>query len=251
MSKIQKNQPNTCKTFLSKAKQYQSSSFLENDNLKTPQVYLEPKARTEKIIELLEKQYPNAKTALNYANPLEILVATMLSAQTTDVQVNIVTQKLFKKFRSAEDYANAEIKELEQDIHSTGFYHNKAKNLQNCCRLLVEKFHSQVPKTMEELIELPGVARKTANIVLYNAFGITAGIAVDTHVTRLSKRLGLTEQKEQNKIERDLMQITPKIKWMPLTDLLIFHGRQICIAKKPKCEICSLSKICPSAFTFG
>ena len=224
---------------------------MENDNLKTPQVYLEPKARTEKTIELLEKQYPNAKTVLNYTNPLEILVATMLSAQTTDVQVNIVTQKLFKKYRSAEDYAKAEIKELEQDIHSTGFYHNKAKNLQNCCRLLVEKFHSHVPKTMEELIELPGVARKTANIVLYNAYGITAGIAVDTHVNRLSQRLGLTEQKEQNKIELDLMQITPKEKWMPLTDLLIFHGRQICMAKKPKCEICILNKICPSAFTFG
>jgi endonuclease-3 len=175
----------------------------------------------------------------------------MLSAQTTDIQVNIVTQKLFKKYRAPQEYANADIKELEQDIRSTGFYHNKARNLQNCCRLLVEKFHSQVPKTMEELIELPGVARKTANIVLYNAFGITAGIAVDTHVTRLSKRLGLTEQKEQNKIERDLMQITPKIKWMPLTDLLIFHGRQICIAKKPKCEICILNKICPSAFTFA
>jgi endonuclease III len=239
------------KTFLSKAKQYQSSSFLENDNLKTPRIYLDPKTRTERIIELLEKQYPNAKTALNYTNPLEILVATILSAQTTDVQVNIVTQKLFKKYHTPQDYANTDLKELEQDIHSTGFYHNKARNLQNCCRLLVEKFHSQVPNTMEELLELPGVARKTANIVLYNAYGITAGIAVDTHVTRLSQRLGLTEQKEQNKIERDLMQITPKEKWMPFTDLLIFHGRQICMAKKPKCEMCILNEMCPSAFTFG
>ncbi len=175
----------------------------------------------------------------------------MLSAQTTDVQVNIVTQRLFKKYLTPQDYANTDLKELEQDIHSTGFYHNKAKNLQNCCRLIVEKFHSQVPMTMEELLELPGVARKTANIVLYNAYGITAGIAVDTHVNRLSQRLGLTEQKEQNKIEQDLMQITPKAKWMPLTDLLIFHGRQICTAKKPKCEMCILNKICPSAFTFA
>jgi endonuclease III len=219
--------------------------------LKRPEIYLEPKPRTEKIITLLEKQYPNAKTALNYTNPLEILIATMLSAQTTDVTVNIVTKTLFKKYHTPEDYANADIKELEQDIHSTGFYHNKAKNLQNCCRLLVEKFHSQVPKTMDELIELPGVARKTANIVLYNAYGTVVGIAVDTHVTRLSQRLGLTEQKDQNKIEKDLMQIAPKEKWMELTDLLIFHGRQVCMAKKPKCAVCVLNKICPSAFTFG
>jgi endonuclease-3 len=175
----------------------------------------------------------------------------MLSAQTTDVTVNIVTKTLFKKYHTAQDYANADIKEIERDIHSTGFYHNKARNLQNCCKLLIEKFHSQVPKTMEELLELPGVARKTANIVLYNAFGITAGIAVDTHVTRLSQRLGLTLQKDQNKIEHDLMQLLPKEKWMELTDLLIFHGRQVCVAKKPKCEICVLNKICPSAFTFG
>ncbi len=219
--------------------------------MKTPEIYLEPKERNAKVIELLEKLYPNAKTALNYKTPLEILVATMLSAQTTDVRVNIVTQTLFKKYQNAKDYADADIKELEQDIHSTGFYHNKAKNLKACCQLLVEKFHSQVPKTMEELLELPGVARKTANIVLYNAYGVTAGIAVDTHVMRLSQRLGLTESKEQNKIEQDLMAITPKEKWMPLTDLLIFHGRQVCTAKKPRCDICVLNKICPSAFCFG
>ena len=217
--------------------------------MKTPEIHLEPKQRVEKIIELIEKQYPNAKTALNFTNPLEILLATILSAQTTDVTVNIVTKNLFKKYRTAEDYVNADTVELEEVIHSTGFYHNKAKNLQKCCQLLVEKFHSQVPKTMEELLELPGVARKTANIVLYNAFGITAGIAVDTHVTRLSQRLGLTQQKDPNKIEQDLMQITPKEKWMPLTDLLIFHGRNVCKAKKPHCEVCVLNKICPSAFT--
>jgi endonuclease-3 len=219
--------------------------------MKTPEIYLEPKPRTLKIIELLEKQYPNAKTALNYTSPLEILVATMLSAQTTDVQVNTVTQTLFKKYLTPQDYANADIKELEKDIHSTGFYHNKARNLQNCCRLLVEKFHSQVPKTMEELIELPGVARKTANIVLYNAYDAIDGIAVDTHVRRLSERLGLTQQKDQDKIEQELMQLTPKEKWMKLTDLLIFHGRKVCSAKKPQCQTCVLNKICPSAFTFG
>jgi endonuclease III len=224
---------------------------LESDDVKTPEIYFESKQRVEKIIELLERQYPNAKTALNFTNPLEILVATILSAQTTDVTVNIVTKNLFKKYRTAEDYANANIVELEQVIHSTGFYHNKAKNLQKCCQLLVEKFHSQVPKTMEELIELPGVARKTANIVLYNAYGTTAGIAVDTHVMRLSQRLGITQQKDQNKIEQDLMKITPKDKWMPFTDLLIFHGRKVCMAKKPQCEVCVLNKICPSAFTFN
>ena len=167
--------------------------------MKKPEIYLEPKQRVAKIIELLEKQYPDAKTALNYSNPLEMLVATMLSAQTTDAQVNKVTQSLFKKYHTPEDYANADIKELEQDIHSTGFYHNKARNLQNCCRMLVEKFHSQVPKTMEELLELPGVARKTANIVLNNSYGIIAGVAVDTHVHRLSQRLGLNRKRRRSK----------------------------------------------------
>jgi endonuclease-3 len=219
--------------------------------MKKLEIYLEPKQREAKIIELLEKQFPNAKTALNYSNPLEILVATMLSAQTTDERVNLVTQKLFKKYRTPEDYANVDIKELEQDIRSTGFYHNKARNLKNCCQLLIEKYNSQVPKTMEELLELPGVARKTANIVLYNAYGVISGIAVDTHVRRVSQRLGLTEHNDPAKIEQDLMQITPKDKWMKLTDLLIFHGRQVCMARKPKCKTCVLNKICPSAFTFN
>jgi endonuclease-3 len=219
--------------------------------MKTPEVYLEPKQRAQKVIELLEKQYPNAKTALNYSNPLEILVATMLSAQTTDVRVNIVTKTLFQKYRKPEDYANVDIKELEQDIRSTGFYHNKARNLQKAAQMLVEKYHSQVPKTMEELVELPGVARKTANIVLYNAYSVIAGIAVDTHVHRVSQRLGLTENDDPPKIEQDLMQITPKEKWMELTDLLIFHGRQVCFARKPDCQGCVLNKICPCAFSFG
>ena len=219
--------------------------------MKKPEIYLEPKLRVAKVIELLEEQFPNAKTALNYSNPLEILIATMLSAQTTDERVNIVTKNLFKKYRTPEDYANIDIKKLEQDIRSTGFYHNKAKNLQNTAKLLVEKFNSQVPRTMEELLELPGVARKTANIVLYNAYGVTAGIAVDTHVRRVSGRLELTESEDPTRIEQDLMKITPKEKWMELTDLLIYHGRQVCSARKPKCEICILNKYCPCAFQFG
>ena len=240
------------KTLLTKALLLiQEDSASRGITLKRPEVYLAPKQRAAKVIELLEQQYPNAKTALNWTTPLELLVATMLSAQTTDVRVNIVTQTLFKKYRTPEDYANADIKALEQDIHSTGFYHNKARNLKKCCQLLVEKFHSQVPKTMEELLELSGVARKTANIALYNAYGVTAGIAVDTHVHRLSQRLGLTEQDKPERIEQDLMQITPKDKWMKLTDLLIFHGRQICIAQKPKCADCVLNAYCPCAFAFG
>lgn len=215
--------------------------------MKTPQINLTPEQRVLKIIELLEKLYPDAKTALNYTNPLEILVATILSAQTTDERVNIVTKTLFKKYKTPADYANVDIKELEQDIHSTGFYHNKARNLQQCCQLLITKFNSQVPKTMSELIELPGVARKTANIVLYNAFGIVDGVAVDTHVRRLSQLLGLANTDNPEKIEQELMKITPKEAWMKITDLLIFHGRQVCIARRPKCAMCVLNKICPSA----
>jgi endonuclease III len=218
--------------------------------LKKPQINLEPKERAAKIIEILEKEHPDAKIALHYSNPLELLIATILSAQTTDEQINKVTQTLFKKYRTAQDYADANLQELEQDVRSTGFYHNKAKNVQNCCRLLVEKHQGKVPATMEELVELPGVARKTANIVLYNAYGITAGVAVDTHVHRLAQRLGLTENEDQNKIEQDLMNLIPKEQWMKLTDLLIFHGRRVCTAKKPNCKGCVLSQMCPSAFTF-
>lgn len=205
-------------------------------------------ARVLQIIELLEKEYPDAKTALHYNNPLEILVATILSAQCTDKQVNMVTKSLFKKYRTAEDYANADLAELEQDIRSTGFYRNKAKNLKNAGKMLVEKFDSQVPQTMSEIVELPGVARKTANIVLSNAYGIVVGIAVDTHVRRLSKRLGLTDNTDPNKIEADLMEIVPKSQWKRITNLLIFNGRNVCTARKPKCNTCNLNKICPSAF---
>ena len=209
---------------------------------------LDKRTRVMKIIELLEKEYPKAKTALHYTSPLEILVATMLSAQCTDKRVNIVTKSLFKKYRTAEDYANADLAELEEAVRSTGFYRNKAKNIKRSGRMLVEKFNSQVPRTMDELLELPGVARKTANIVLSNAYGIIEGVAVDTHVRRLSKRLGLTENKNPNKIEADLMLIVPKSHWKRINNLLIFHGRNVCMARKPKCNICSLNKICPSAF---
>ncbi|MEM2081716.1 MAG: endonuclease III [Candidatus Bathyarchaeia archaeon] len=219
--------------------------------MKKPEVYLEPKERVLKIIELLDKEHADAKIALNYTNPLELLVATMLSAQCTDERVNMVTKALFKKYKRAEDYAQADLKELEQDIKSTGFYHNKARNLKKCCQMLVEKYDSQVPKTMAELLELPGVARKTANIVLSNAFGVVEGIAVDTHVRRLAQRLGLSNTDDPDKIEKDLMNIVPRDKWARITDLLIFHGRRVCAAKKPDCPKCVLNKICPSAFTFG
>jgi endonuclease-3 len=216
-----------------------------------PEVYLEHKARAQKIMELLEKEHSNAEIALHYNNPLELLVATILSAQATDEQINAITPKLFQKYKTAQDYVNVDLAELEQDIRSSGFYHNKAKNLKNTAKMLVEKYNSQVPKTMEELVELPGVARKTGNIVLFNAYGIIAGIAVDTHVRRLSQRLGLTENTNQDKIEKDLMNIVPKEKWMRFTDLLIFHGRRVCDARKPRCSVCVLNKICPSAFTFS
>ena len=208
------------------------------------------KTRVLKIIELLEKAHSDAKTALDYTNPLELLVATILSAQCTDKRVNIVTKVLFKKYKKAEDYANAELEELEEEIRSTGFYRNKARNIKKCCQTLVQKFASQVPRTMEEMLELPGVARKTANIVLSNAYGVVEGIAVDTHVRRLARRLGLSEHEDPNRIEGDLMEIVPKTNWKTVTDLLIFHGRRICEARKPKCSLCVLNKLCPSAFTF-
>ena len=219
--------------------------------VKRSEIYLDSKTRVLRVVELLEKEHPDAKIALHYTNPLELLVATILSAQCTDERVKMVTKKLFKKYPKAEDYANADLKALEQDIRSTGFYRNKAKNIKKCCQLLVEKYNSQVPRKMEELLELPGVARKTANIVLSNAYSVIAGIAVDTHVRRLAQRLGLTENDDPAKIEADLINIVPRDKWMRITDLLIFHGRRICVARKPKCDACVLNKICPSAFTFG
>jgi len=208
----------------------------------------EDKTRVLRIIKLLEEEHPDARIALHYGNPLELLIATILSAQCTDERVNILTKTLFKKYRHPEDYANADLNELEQEIRSTGFYHNKAKNIKKCCQMLVEKFDSQVPETMQELLELPGVARKTANVVLSNAYGIIEGIIIDTHVRRLAQRLGLTKNDNPNKIEEDLMKLVPKAQWLRFADLLIFHGRRVCTPKKPKCEACVISKLCPSAF---
>lgn len=210
----------------------------------------ENKQRVIKIIGLLEEEFSGAQIALSFSNPLELLVATILSAQSTDKTVNIVTKSLFKKYRKPQDYANSDLTELEQDIRSTGFFRNKARNIKNTGRMLVERFDSKVPKTMDEILELPGVARKTANVVLQNAYGVVEGIAVDTHVRRVTGRLGLTTHDNPGKIEEDLMRIVPRDKWMRITDLLIFLGRKVCTARKPKCEICVLNKICPSAFTF-
>ena len=207
------------------------------------------KGRVLEIINRLEKEHPDAKIALNFSNPLELLVATILAAQCTDERVNQVTRNLFKKYRSAEDYANADINVLEQDIKPTGYYRVKARRIKEVCKILVEKFNSEVPKTMEGLLSLPGVARKTANIVLTNAYGINEGIIVDTHVLRLAKRLGLTKSKTRERIEKDLMEIVPKDKWGRFADLLIFHGRRVCKARKPNCEMCVLKDLCPSRET--
>jgi len=209
------------------------------------------KGRVLEIIELLEKEHPDAKIALHYTTPLELLVATILSAQCTDERVNMVTKNLFKKYRTPEDYANVDLEELEHDIRSISFYRSKAKNIKRCCQILVEKFNSEVPRTMKELLELPGVARKTANIVLSNAYNVIEGIVVDTHVRRVSKRLGLTKHDKADKVEKDLMEIVPKDKWKRVADLLIFHGRRVCNARKPKCEECVLNNLCPSAFKFS
>lgn len=214
--------------------------------MKRPIVYLEPTKRVTEIIQLLEKKYPKATTALEFSKPLELLVATILSAQCTDKQVNKVTQVLFKKYTAVDDYANVAIEILQEDIRSTGFYKSKAKYIKKSAEMLISKFGRKVPNTMEELIELPGVARKTANIVLQNAYGIIVGIAVDTHVKRLSNKLGLTTNQDPRKIEIDLMKIVQKNYWREISNLLIFHGREICVARNPKCFECVLNRICPS-----
>jgi endonuclease III len=202
-------------------------------------------ARLKKIIAGLEKTYPTAHCELVHESPLELLIATILSAQCTDKRVNLVTEKLFKKYRSAEDFADAEISELENDIRSTGFYKNKARNIKAACRDIVEKYGGKVPQTMEELIQLGGVGRKTANVVLGNAFGINVGVVVDTHVMRLSHRLGLTSQRTPEKIEPDLVKLVPQKKWTLFSHLLIWHGRRRCFARKPDCANCEVLKLCP------
>ncbi len=206
----------------------------------------EIEVRARITLEKLAKDYPEATIALLFSNPLELLISTILSAQCTDARVNIVTQELFKKYRNAKDYASVEQKELEKDIYSTGFYRAKAKNIIACCTMLVEKYNGNVPNTMEELIKLAGVGRKTANVVLSGAFGKVEGIVVDTHVGRLAQRLGFTKETNPEKIERDLMKIIPKKHWFLIDNLLIWHGRTICDSRKPKCVECSLNEICPS-----
>ena len=204
-------------------------------------------APASEVTARLKAEYPDARTELDWSNPLELLVATILSAQTTDVQVNRVTESLFAKYRTAEDYADSNPEELEEDIRPTGFYRNKARSLRGMANALVEEHGGEVPSTMSELVALPGVGRKTANVVLGNAFGINEGIVVDTHVRRVSDRLGLTEGSDPAKIEQELMRLVPEEDWTIFSHLLILHGRRTCKARKPDCPNCILNDICPSA----
>src|SRR4029077_3010767 len=206
--------------------------------------------RVAKLIKIWPQVYPNAHTELNFSNPLELLIATILSAQCTDKRVNLVTPGLFKKYRTAKDYAKAPQTELEKAIKSTGFFRNKTKSIRAATSTIAEKFDGKVPSTMEELRELPGVGRKTANVVLGNAFGKNEGIVVDTHVARLSQRLGLTKQKDPEKIERDLMKLVPREHWTNWSHWLIWHGRRRCYARKPDCSNCEVFWLCPSGRKF-
>lgn len=207
----------------------------------------EKKLRADEIIKRLKIEYPDADCALNHANAFELLVATILSAQCTDQRVNIVTETLFRKYRNPKDYLEVAQEELEIDIRPTGFFRNKAKSIRGACQKIIENFGGEIPQTMEELLTLNGVARKTANVVLGNAFGIASGVVVDTHVLRLSQRLGLTEEILPERIEKDLQEIVPIEDWIMFPHLLIFHGRKICQARKPKCENCVLESLCPSS----
>lgn len=205
------------------------------------------KARLAKMLPILDRTYPDAKCALVHQNPLQLLVATILSAQCTDERVNKVTPDLFARFPDAAALAAADVSELEKMIHSTGFFRAKAKSIQGASRLLVSRFGAKVPQSMEQLLTLPGVARKTANVVLGTAYGIAAGVVVDTHVKRLAGRLGLSKQEDPTKIEEDLMRLLPKSRWISFSHQLVLHGRQICQARKPRCKECSLAQLCPSA----
>lgn len=208
------------------------------------------RARARKIVAKLKKAYPQPKTALQFVNPLQLLVATILSAQCTDEQVNKVTPFLFRKYPAARDFAEANPREFERDIYSTGFYKNKTKNIIACCQDLVENYDGNVPNSMEQLIELPGVGRKTANCVLGAAFGIQSGIVVDTHVTRLAARMGLTKEQDPMKIEKDLMPLVAQDDWYDFSNMMILHGRNVCDARKPDCPRCILQSLCPSAGKF-
>jgi endonuclease-3 len=202
------------------------------------------------VVRRLKKQYPDATIALDYSTPLQLLVATILSAQCTDERVNRVTPGLFRKYDSARDFANADQAELEQDIRSTGFFRNKARSIITCCKALVEKHQGEVPKTMDELVALGGVGRKTANCVLGEAYGVCEGVVVDTHVRRVSQRLGLTKEENPEKIESDLMQLLPKKEWYAFSTTMILFGRNVCEARSPECQQCSLRDVCPSAEDF-
>ncbi len=205
------------------------------------------KKRAAQIVKLLKREYPDARCSLDHGNALELLVATILSAQCTDERVNVVTSHLFRKYRTWEDYASAPAAELEQDIRPTGFFRNKAKSIQGACRQIGERHGGSVPRSMEELLQLPGVARKTANVVLGNAYKIASGVVVDTHVSRVSARLGLSSEKAPEKIERDLAGLIPESDWIDFSHLLIAHGRKVCKARSPACGECVLAKLCPSA----
>lgn len=219
---------------------------------KAKKIKVNPKQAAERVLKIfpaLEKTYPDATVSLDFQNPLQLLIATILAAQCTDVRVNIVTKDLFKKYKKPADWASAKQKQLEDDIRSTGFYRNKSKNIKKCCQALIDEFDGKVPGTMEGLLSLAGVGRKTANVLLGNAFGVQ-GVVCDTHVIRLSRRLGLSENFNPAKLEFDLMEIVPKRKyggWTMFSHLLVFHGRSICKARKPDCANCPISKHCPSA----
>jgi len=205
----------------------------------------EKKARTKQLIAAFKKTYPDAHCELNFSTPLELLIATILSAQCTDKRVNMVTEQLFKKYKTAQDYAKASQEELETEIKTTGFFRNKAKSIRACCAALVEKHGGEVPRTMEELNALGGVGRKTANVVLGNAFDVNVGVVVDTHVSRLSQRLNLTKQTGAEKIEQDLIELVPQKEWTLFSHLLIWHGRRRCFARKPDCPHCEVKWLCP------
>ena len=209
------------------------------------------KQHTLEVIKRLRKAYPDAHCALNHTNPFELLIATILSAQCTDARVNIVTADLFRKYRGPADFLKVSQAELERDIHSTGFFRNKAKNIQAACARILDVYKGEIPQKMEDLLTLGGVARKTANVVMGNAFGIASGVVVDTHVSRISQLLCITDSKTPEKIEGDLAQLVPKKDWIMFPHLMIFHGRKICIARRPKCEECVLSDICPSSLIKG
>ena len=207
--------------------------------------------RTKKLLPALRKEYPDVECELVHKNALQLLVATILSAQCTDVRVNIVTRDLFKKYKTARDFARAKPKTLEQEIRSSGFYRNKTKSIIGAGKMIVERYGGRVPDTMEEILELPGVARKTANVVLGTWFKKASGVVVDTHVRRLSRRLRLTKEDDPKKIEKDLIKLLPQSEWIKFSHRLIWHGRRVCAARKPKCENCTLAEIWPSVGTFG